>query len=148
MLGSVSDPNFELDPRLHADTVPLGESSECLALWMNERRYPWLILVPKRAGMREIYELSLPDRGALLEQSCVVSRVLVELFQAQKMNLGALGNVVSQLHLHHVVRRAGDPAWPGPVWGHSPREPYASEELGEITARVRAALAPAFPFVR
>jgi diadenosine tetraphosphate (Ap4A) HIT family hydrolase len=148
MLGSVSHPNFELDPRLLADTVLLGESSECLALWMNERRYPWLILVPKRAGVREIYELSPTDRSALLEQSCLVSRVLSELFQAQKMNVAALGNVVAQLHLHHVVRHAGDPAWPGPVWGHSPREPYAPKELHEITARVRAALAPAFPFVR
>ena len=142
------NPNFQLDARLAADTVPLGESPECLVLWMNERRYPWLILVPKRAGVREIYELSPSDRSALLEQSCTLARVLAETFTPDKLNVAALGNVVSQLHLHHVARQAGDPAWPGPVWGHSPREPYPSEELTQITERVLAALAPVFPFVR
>ena len=74
--------------------------------------------------------------------------ILILATKSDKLNVAALGNVVSQLHLHHVARRAGDPAWPGPVWGHSPREPYAPDELTQITERVLAALAPAFPFVR
>jgi diadenosine tetraphosphate (Ap4A) HIT family hydrolase len=139
---------FALDPRLAADTVPLGESSECLLLLMNERRYPWLILVPKRAGVREIYQLTAAERTALLEQSCVLSDALARGFSADKINVAALGNVVPQLHLHHVARFLADPAWPGPVWGHSPREAYAAGELAPITERILHVLGPAFPFVR
>lgn len=128
---------FDLDPRLANDTVVLAESELCLLLLMNERRYPWLILVPKRAGLTELDELSARDRGVLAEESSALSAVLRAEFEADKINVAALGNVVRQYHLHHVVRRLGDPAWPGPVWGHSPREPYAAEELERTRARLR-----------
>jgi diadenosine tetraphosphate (Ap4A) HIT family hydrolase len=139
---------FALDPRLAADTVPLGQSKECLLLLMNERRYPWLILVPTGAQVRELYELAPGERTALLEQSCVVAEALAREFSAHKLNVAALGNVVEQLHLHHVARFRGDPAWPGPVWGHSPRQPYGTEELEPMRQRMLAALGQAFPFAR
>lgn len=120
---------FALDARLAADTVRVGESGLSLLLLMNDRRYPWLILVPKVAGLSEPFELDEDDRARLWEESAAISRALSLDFAADKVNLGALGNVVRQLHLHHVARRLGDPAWPGPVWGHSPREPYAEDEL-------------------
>ncbi len=129
---------FVLDSRLAADTVLLAESSLSLLLLMNEHRYPWLILVPKRPAMSEVYQLAEPDRVKLLDESCLVARVLSETFAAFKINTGALGNIVRQLHVHHVARFADDPAWPGPVWGHSPREPYAAEACAQTCARLRA----------
>jgi diadenosine tetraphosphate (Ap4A) HIT family hydrolase len=137
---------FSLDARLAADTIPLGASSESQLLLMNEQRYPWLILVPRRAGVREIYELPRAEQVALLEQSCVLARVLSETFRADKINLAALGNVVPQLHVHHVARFVGDPAWPGPVWGHSPRQPCGDAELAARLDKLMAALRPLFPF--
>jgi predicted alpha/beta hydrolase family esterase/diadenosine tetraphosphate (Ap4A) HIT family hydrolase len=127
---------FTLDPRLRHDTVQLGESEGSLLLLMNERRYPWLILVPKRPALSELYELAPAEQASLLEESCLVAQVLAAEFQADKVNVGALGNVVRQLHLHHVARWLGDPAWPGPVWGHSPRQPYSPEELASVRARL------------
>ena len=115
---------FDLDPRLANDTVVVAESELSLLLLMNERRYPWLILVPRRSGLTELDELSARDRGVLAEESSAISAALRAEFGADKINVAALGNVVRQYHLHHVVRTLGDPAWPGPVWGHSPREPY------------------------
>lgn len=129
---------FTLDRRLASDTLPLAESPLSLLRLMNDRRYPWLLLVPKRAGVSEWHELEAADRAALCEESCRVARALEELFAADKLNVAALGNVVRQLHVHHVVRRLGDPAWPGPVWGHSPAAPYAREEYESIARRLAA----------
>jgi len=127
---------FTLDPRLAADTVQLAESGLSLLLLMNDRRYPWLILVPKVAGMSELFELDEDDRSRLWEESAAVARTLSLDFHADKVNLGALGNVVRQLHLHHVARTLGDPAWPRPVWGHSPRQPYSEGELRALRSRL------------
>lgn len=127
---------FALDPRLAADTLPLAESGLSLLLLMNDRRYPWLILVPKVAGMSELFELDEDDRSRLWEESAAIARALSHDFLADKVNLAALGNVVRQLHLHHVGRTLGDPAWPGPVWGHSAREPYSEPELRTLRARL------------
>lgn len=144
---TTNDRDFVLDARLAADTVWLGESDLSCLLLMNERRYPWLILVPKRANVAEIYQLPRADQISLLDESSLIARVLCESFDAFKVNLGALGNIVRQLHVHHVARFAGDPAWPGPVWGHSPREPYASEALSTLVPRLQAsALGGAFRF--
>jgi len=131
----MSDPaTFVLDKRLATDTIRAGESELSLLLWLNDRRYPWLLLVPKRSALSEIYELAPADRVELLDESCQVARTLSETFGAFKVNVGALGNVVRQLHVHHVARFENDPAWPGPVWGHSPREPY---EPGGVAERTR-----------
>jgi diadenosine tetraphosphate (Ap4A) HIT family hydrolase len=131
---------FELDPRLAADTCPIGDLALSRVLLMNDRRYPWVILVPRRPGIRELYELTASDRSALLEESCRVSECLVALFAPEKLNLGALGNLVPQLHLHHVARWRGDPAWPGPVWGHSPAVPYDPAGLAQCLAMLGSCL--------
>lgn len=109
---------------------------------MNDRRFPWLILVPERDSVREIHELSPADRAALIEEIALGSGVLERLFHPDKLNVGALGNVVPQLHVHVVARTAGDPAWPGPVWGSGAAVPYGKDEIAEVRARLAAALAP------
>ena len=124
--------NFTLDSRLQADTNILGESALNLLLLMNDSRYPWCILVPKQQGLQEIYQLSESDQFSLTKESSLLATVMMDLLPLDKMNIGALGNVVSQLHVHHVGRRKNDPAWPGPVWGHSPAIPYTSEGKQEL----------------
>jgi diadenosine tetraphosphate (Ap4A) HIT family hydrolase len=114
----------------------------CRVLLMNDRRFPWLILVPERDAAREIHQLSPADRAALIEEIALGSGVLERLFQPDKLNVGALGNVVPQLHVHVVARAAGDPAWPGPVWGSGAAVPYGKDEIAEVRARLAAALAP------
>jgi diadenosine tetraphosphate (Ap4A) HIT family hydrolase len=113
----------------------------CRVLLMNDRRFPWLILVPERDAAREIHQLSPADRATLIEEIALGSGVLERLFQPDKLNVGALGNVVPQLHVHVVARTVGDPAWPGPVWGSGAAEPYTEDELAEVRARLAAALA-------
>jgi predicted alpha/beta hydrolase family esterase/diadenosine tetraphosphate (Ap4A) HIT family hydrolase len=129
---------FELDARLAADTVPLAESGLSLLLLMNDSRYPWLIVVPKVAGVSELFELDEDDRSRLWEESGAIARCLGHDFAADKVNVAMLGNVVRQLHVHHVARRLDDPAWPGPVWGHSPRVPYAVAQIAALRARLAA----------
>ena len=115
---------FALDPRLAADTLPAGHLPLCEVRLMNDARFPWLILVPRRAGLREIHDLSPADRALLMEEATAASAVLAA-HGAFKVNVGALGNMVAQLHVHVVGRQDGDAAWPGPVWGSGTRQPYA-----------------------
>ena len=107
---------------------------------MNDAQYPWCILVPRRAGIRETHELEPRDREQLLEESCALAQAMSELFAAEKMNLGAIGNLVPQLHWHHVARYRSDPAWPAPVWGKLPPRPYVREEGEKRAAALRVAL--------
>lgn len=138
---------FSLDTRLAGDTHFVAESELSLLLWFDERRYPWLVLVPKRPGLSELYELSRADRAQVMEESCAIARTLREEFSAFKVNIGALGNIVRQLHVHHVARFEQDPAWPSPVWGHSPRQPHDLSALTERTTRLRrSALTALFSF--
>lgn len=132
--------DFVLDPRLQADTLPIGDLPLSRALLMNDRRYPWVILVPRVASVSEVLDLAPGDRERLWQESLLVSEVLRERFEGDKLNLGALGNLVPQLHLHHLLRRRDDPAWPGPAWGHSPPEPYPEDLAGETLAILRQAL--------
>lgn len=131
---------FHLHPRLAADTFHLGDFPLCRVLLMNDAQYPWLVLVPRRADLREVHELSDADQQQLLRESSWVSRQLDEALQAEKMNVANLGNVVSQLHWHVVARFVDDPAWPAPIWGKNPVVPYTPEELKETLAILRAAL--------
>ena len=103
---------------------------------MNDRRYQWLILVPRRDDMREIHHLSSPDQTSLFEEITRVSELLETEFNPTKMNIGALGNIVSQLHIHVIARNEGDPAWPGPVWGHSSAVAYASDEIEKLKEKL------------
>ena len=121
--------SFSLDERLQADTIFVKDLHLSTMLLMNDARYPWIILVPRLNGLREMHDLSENERHVLMNESCEVSEFMLQHFDVEKMNVGALGNIVSQLHLHHVGRNSSDPAWPGPVWGHSPALPYEDEEL-------------------
>lgn len=136
--------SFELHPRLAQDCITLGRFPLCRLLLMNERRYPWFILVPQRAGIAEIYRLSDPDQMQLLRESSALSKALAELFAADKLNVAAIGNLVPQLHVHHVVRYRTDPAWPAPVWGRFEPLPYAAVEVDDIRGRLAGAGLPDF----
>lgn len=125
--------HFELHPRLAADSILVGRLPLSLLLLFNDARYPWFILVPRRQDITEIYQLSETDQQQLWRESAILARSLLQSFHADKINIGALGNLVPQLHIHHIARFTSDPAWPGPVWGHSDPVPY--EKLS-ITERV------------
>ena len=133
--------SFVLDARLAADTLPIGELRLSRALLMNDARYPWLILVPRRPNLSEIVELAAQDRAVLMDEIAAASAFLRALPGVDKLNVGALGNIVKQLHVHVLGRAIGDPAWPGPVWGVGARQPYAPEAAATLVARARAALA-------
>lgn len=133
---------FTLHPRLATDTVEVTRLPLCRVLLMKDRRFPWLLLVPEREDVREIAELPPVDRAELIEEIAQASEVLTRLFQPDKLNVGALGNVVPQLHVHVVARFSTDPAWPGPVWGSGTAVPYAESELAEIRDRLAAAFQP------
>lgn len=105
---------------------------------MNERTYPWFILVPQREGVIELHHLSEADQQQLWRESALLARWMEASFAFDKLNVAALGNIVNQLHLHHVARSQGDPAWPGPVWGQRPPVPYPEEELVRIRQLVVA----------
>jgi len=121
--------SFVLHPQLARDCHRLGRFELGLLLLMNDAQYPWCILVPQRANLREIYELDEAGQALLLRESVALGRALMQAFRGDKLNLAALGNMVPQLHLHHIVRHAGDPAWPAPVWGKLPPRPYTAAEL-------------------
>ncbi|MDT8375936.1 MAG: HIT domain-containing protein [Mariprofundaceae bacterium] len=125
---------FELHPRLEADCVSIGSFPLCTLLLMNDCNYPWFILVPQREGVREIYELSEEDQRQLLWESSTLSRAIADHFNADKINVAALGNMVPQLHIHHIVRYRSDAAWPEPVWGHAAAAPYSKQKLSEMVA--------------
>jgi diadenosine tetraphosphate (Ap4A) HIT family hydrolase len=133
--------SFALDPRLAADTLPIGDLKLSRALLMNDARYPWLILVPRRAGLSEIVELAAPDRAALIEEIAAASAFLRALPSVDKLNVGALGNVVKQLHVHVLGRAVGDLAWPGPVWGVGAARAYRPDAAEAMIEQARAALA-------
>ncbi len=133
--------SFALDPRLAGDTLAVGDVSLSRVLLMNDSRYPWLILVPRGENLREIIDLDADARAALIEEIAEASRFLRSLTGVDKINVGALGNVVAQLHVHVVGRAVGDPAWPGPVWGVGRAQRYAPERAAALIAQARAALA-------
>ncbi len=127
---------FELHPQLEKDCEILGDLPLCRVLLMNDRQYPWFILVPRVAGITEIFQLAAEDRARLIDESCRFSEFIHREFSAHKINVAALGNMVPQLHVHHIVRYREDPAWPGPVWGKLPAVPYAAGAADEVARRV------------
>jgi diadenosine tetraphosphate (Ap4A) HIT family hydrolase len=133
--------DFELHKRLRADTVEVARWALSLLLLMNERRWPWLILVPRRAGAREILHLGPADRTLLMEEIAAAARLLTALHRPDKLNIAAIGNLVPQLHFHVVARFTGDPAWPKPVWGQVPVSLYEAPDLEKRASELRGALA-------
>ncbi|RUO25198.1 HIT family protein [Aliidiomarina minuta] len=119
---------FQLDPRLDSDCYRVAELPLCTLLMMNDAQYPWFILVPRRVDVTEIYQLSEVDEAQLWRESRQLSEALMRLFDGDKLNLAALGNMVPQLHLHHIVRYTNDLAWPGPIWGKHQAQPYEEEQ--------------------
>ncbi len=131
---------FQLHPRLKQDCIELGSYSLCCLLLMNDSRYRWCILVPQKPEISEIYQLSEANQIQLIKESSLLATQLAACFDADKMNIAALGNVVPQLHLHHIVRYRNDPAWPQPIWGHGTTKPYTEYELGEVMVRLKGHL--------
>lgn len=132
---------FSLHPQLVADTVFIDEWSLCLVLLAKDANYPWCILVPKRADIREIHQLNQDDRVQLLKESCQLAEIMEENFSPIKMNVAALGNVVPQLHMHHVARFEDDTAWPKPIWGVVDAIEYKEDQLETRVAQLKKACA-------
>lgn len=136
-------PEFELDPQLAADTLPIGRLALCDTRLMKDARFPWIILAPRKQGLVELFDLGSGDRKRLIEEIAAVSAALKQETGCLKINVGALGNIVRQLHVHIVARRKGDAAWPGPVWGAGARLPYAAGAGEALASRLRAAIGAA-----
>lgn len=128
--------SFDLHPRLRADTFVLGDLPLSRLLLMDDTQYPWCILVPRRAAIHEIYELDDVDRTQLLAESCMLGEALMKAFHGDKLNVAALGNVVPQLHVHHIVRFEDDAAWPAPVWGRHSVKPYDDRQRRAFVQRL------------
>ncbi|MBT9300940.1 MULTISPECIES: HIT domain-containing protein [Pseudomonas] len=139
---------FALDPRLQNDTLPIGDFPLCRLLLSNDSNYPWLILVPRIAGISEVFQLDADDQSRLWRETTTLAQLLNDGFGADKMNIGALGNVVSQLHVHVIVRKRDDVAWPAPVWGKHPALPYTDDQVAVIRTRLRELLPPDFIFTQ
>ena len=137
----MSKAEFALDPRLQADTRHVAALRLCDVLLINDARYPWLILVPRHAGCVEILDLPEDARTTLWQEIQRVAAVLRDVAPCDKLNVGALGNIVRQLHVHIVARQEGDAAWPGPVWGHGRAEPYDDDGLQRLIPRLQQKLA-------
>lgn len=131
---------FTLNERLKNDTFEVADLALCRVLLMNDASFAWLILVPRRPGVTEVHNLSKEDRIALIEEAAAASRAVVTVFSPDKINIGSLGNIVEQLHVHVVGRKKTDRAWPGPVWGAGQGRPYDGDELASVISALRRAL--------
>jgi len=131
---------FTLNPILDKDTVEVARLDICRVLLMRDKTYPWLILVPAIDGLRDLDDLSAPERSQVMSEIDLVSKAMKAVFQPYKMNVAALGNVVEQLHIHVIARFQSDPAWPAPVWGAHPAEDYDDAQRQDVLTRIRDAL--------
>ena len=132
---------WRLDRQLADDTHPVAQLLLSEVRLRDDSHHPWLVLVPRVAGAVELFDLSDGEQQSLVREIALAGRVLRDCFVPDKVNVGALGNLVPQLHVHVVARFRGDIAWPGPVWGHSAARPYTPEALVERINRLREALA-------
>ncbi|PHS16885.1 MAG: HIT family protein [Kangiella sp.] len=120
---------FELNPRLSADSILVGEFPLTSLLMMNDSQFPWFVLVPRRIYIREAYQLNQSDQSVLWRESSSLSQLIMKHFKGDKLNVAAIGNIVSQFHLHHVIRYEKDICWPKPIWGQHPMKPIESIDL-------------------
>jgi len=132
---------FTLHPQLVKDCFELADFPLCKLLLCNDSAYPWFILVPKVNDITDIYQLDWQQQQQLLNESSLLSELVMQAFTGDKMNVAALGNVVEQLHVHHVVRFKNDVSWPKPIWGQQPLTPYTEKELAALKAKVLPKLA-------
>jgi len=127
---------FKLDARLENDTINLTSWPLCDVQLMDDSQFPWVILIPRIEGATELYHLDKAQREQLDAESIFLSEALMAIYQGDKLNTAALGNVVSQLHIHHVVRFEGDIAWPAPVWGKVPAKHFSDEDIAKQKKRL------------
>ena len=135
---------FEIAHSLAGQTVFIADLGLSRLLLKNDRNYPWVILVPRRENITEIFDLDLDERTLLIEEISTTSALMKKMFNGDKMNVAAQGNVDPQHHVHIIVRRKNDKAWPKPVWGAAPEAPYTEEECKTLAARIAAAVREAF----
>ncbi len=132
--------SFTLDPRLAAESFSIGQLSLCEVLLFDDARFPWLVLVPKKAGLAEIIELPARERAMLMEEITEACEALKATTNCHKLNVATLGNQVRQWHVHVIARFENDEAWPAPVRGKGARVPYEEKARGDLTAKLKAAL--------
>lgn len=137
---SKADADFSLDPRLAADAIVLADWPLCRVCLMNDSRFPWLILVPRRRDMVDIDQLAPADQAMLWSEVTRAMTALRATTALYKLNVGALGNIVRQLHVHIIARSETDAAWPRPVWGVGSAKPYDAQTLDALSQRLTAAL--------
>ena len=134
---------FQLDSRLAADTIPVGDLPLSSVLLLKDARFPWFILVPRIEGVSEITDLSDEQAIQAMQEIRIATRVMMELSKPDKVNVGALGNMVAQLHIHVIGRFRSDPAWPGPAWGHGTKAPYPDHAASALIERAATLFAAA-----
>jgi diadenosine tetraphosphate (Ap4A) HIT family hydrolase len=139
-LTANSSPEWALDPQLARDTVLIGDLALCRVLLMNDSNFPWLILVPRRLRIFELIDLDRSEQVQLMAEIASTSEALRALAPCDKLNIATIGNVVSQLHVHIVARRRSDRAWPKPVWGLLPAQPYDPFDRDRLVAALQRAL--------
>lgn len=130
--------DFEPDARLVEDSYPVTELPLCQLRLMDDARFPWLVLIPRRLEVSEVFQLDAPTQQQLWREASAVGRAMLEALGGDKLNIASLGNVVAQLHVHVIVRRREDAAWPAPVWGHGQAEAYDLDRLADMRARILA----------
>jgi diadenosine tetraphosphate (Ap4A) HIT family hydrolase len=133
----MTESDWTLHPQLEQDTAPVGDLALARILAINDANYPWLVLVPRRAGVVEIADLDGSDAARLMAEISLASRALKDVTGCDKLNIAAIGNVVPQLHLHIVARRVGDPLWPKPIWGAAPPCPGDAAAFARFIAAIR-----------
>ena len=131
---------FELNERLRGDSEFVANLGLCQLRLMDDRRWPWLLLVPQRPGMEELFELKPLDQALLTFETNLAAEALKKVTDPTKINVGALGNIVRQLHVHVIARSENDPNWPGPVWGHGTREPYGADDRKALIDKILQAI--------
>ena len=130
---------FKLHPDLQRDGIALGEFPLSLVLLINDSNYPWFVLVPQKPSLRDLNDLSADDYTRFWSESRRFSHALRSLFNPDKLNVAALGNMTPQLHVHHIVRYQADLAWPKPIWGQHPLQPYERSQIGEVSEKLCSA---------
>jgi diadenosine tetraphosphate (Ap4A) HIT family hydrolase len=131
---------FQVHPRLQQDSIEIGRFNLSRLLLINDSQYPWFVLVPERIDITEIYQLSETDQQLLQQESSLLAKMLADNYHADKMNIAAIGNLVPQLHIHHIVRYKNDIAWPAPVWGKYDAVPYSKPQLEKIKTKIKILL--------
>ena len=131
--------SFQLHPRLEADSLFIADLAICQARLNNDSRFPWVLLMPRKPDLRELHELDIAEQQGVIAEITLASRTIQELFHSDKINVGAIGNMVPQLHIHIIGRKTTDPVWPNPVWGQGVKTPYDEKTAIEIIRTLKQA---------